>query len=76
MENIKSNPNAGGIIGAVFLDLRKAFDTVNLLTESFELLCELTQMDGIIQLIKDAVRVHNTKSITCENNLGVPQGSA
>lgn len=29
MENIKANLDGGGTVGAVFLDLRKAFDTVN-----------------------------------------------
>lgn len=28
-KNIKAKIDAGGLIGAVFLDLRKAFDTVN-----------------------------------------------
>ncbi len=29
IENIKANLDRGGTVGAVFLDLRKAFDTVN-----------------------------------------------
>lgn len=29
MEKLKLNINKGGIVGAVFLDLKKAFDTVN-----------------------------------------------
>ena len=30
LENIKSKLDGGGVVGAVFLDLKKAFDTVNL----------------------------------------------
>ena len=29
LEDIKTNLDQGGVVGAVFLDLRKAFDTVN-----------------------------------------------
>ena len=29
LENVKSKLDRGGVVGAVFLDLKKAFDTVN-----------------------------------------------
>lgn len=81
MENLKSKLDTGGVIGAVFLDLRKAFDTVNhqiLITKlsHFNFSCKtLNWFESYISSRIQCVRVQNTKSMFRDNNLGVPQGS-
>lgn len=81
LENMKSKIDAGGVIGAVFIDLRKAFDTVNhqiLMTKLsyFDLsLCTMKWIESYMVQRKQCVRVHNSKSATSKNPLGVPQSS-
>lgn len=80
LENMKSKIDAVGVI-AVFLDLRKAFDTVNhqiLMTKLSYFNLSLSMMKWIESYMvqrKQCVRVHNSKSATSKNPLGVPQGS-
>lgn len=81
LEDVKSSLDGGGIVGAVFLDLRKAFDTVN----HELLLCKLTKFGfhtSTINWIKSylcdrqqCVIVNNVRSSLRACSLGVPQGS-
>lgn len=71
----------GGIVGAVFLDLRKAFDTVNH-TVLLNKLNVFKFSDAFIHLImsylsgrSQFVKINNHKSTTLQLNTGVPQGS-
>ena len=81
LENIKSKLDGGGVIGAVFIDLRKAFDTINhqiLLTKlsSFNFSqSTLNWIESYISSRSQCVRIQNMKSTLRNNNLGVPQGS-
>ena len=65
----------------VFLDLSKAFDTVNhklLITKLTRFNFSeksLKWMESYLSSRLQCVRVQNTKSTPCDNNLGVPQGS-
>ncbi len=78
IENIKTLLDKGGVVGAVFLDLKKAFDTI------MESLClsYLVLISHHIHLIESylsdrfqCVRVHNHLSNDLGTSTGVPQGS-
>lgn len=81
LENIKSKLDQGGVVGAVFLDLKKAFETVDheiLITK----LSKFNFSSSVIKWIqsylldrKQCVRIGNKTSQVTENDLGVPQGS-
>lgn len=71
----------GGVVGAIFLDFKKAFDTVNhkvLLNK----LCNLNFSSGVLNWIESylsnrpqSVRVGNHLSSSIHQSTGVPQGS-
>lgn len=73
LKNIKSKLDVG-TIGAVFIDLKKAFETVNhqiLLTK----LCNiLNWIKSYISSRTQYVKVKNMKSVTHDNSHGVPKG--
>ena len=81
IENFKAKLDGGGVVGAVFLDLKKAFDTVN----HNVLLSKLTLFNFSTDAIKwinsyltnrqQCVRIGNTQSSYLTCNIGVPQGS-
>uniref|UniRef100_A0A3P9HG26 ribonuclease H n=1 Tax=Oryzias latipes TaxID=8090 RepID=A0A3P9HG26_ORYLA len=81
LENLKLKIDRGGVVGAVFLDLKKAFDTVNrdILTEKlhhFNLSPRtLLWLESYLKCRKQQVRVNNTTSSCGENQLELPQGS-
>ncbi|XDV32774.1 hypothetical protein PO909_003497 [Leuciscus waleckii] len=80
-ENIRALLDRAGVVGAVFLDLRKAFDTVNykiLLTK----LCSLNFSSDALKWIESYltdrfqnVRVQSFKSAALSLSTGLPQGS-
>ena len=81
LENLKSKLDAGGVIGAVFINLRKAFDTIHhqvLLTilSYFNFSSHtLNWIESCISSRTQCVRIQNTKSTSRTNHLGIPQGS-
>lgn len=76
------NIDRGGVVGAVFLDLKKAFDTVNcqiLINKLSHFNLSPSTVHWIESYLthrKQFVRIQNSTSLTSENQLGVPQGSA
>ncbi len=80
-ENIRALLDRGGVVGAVFLDLKKAFDTVNhktLLTK----LCSFNFSSDALKWIESYltdrfqhVRVQSFKSAALSLSTGLPQGS-
>jgi len=80
-ENIRALLDQGGVVGAVFLDLKKAFDTVNykiLLTK----LCNLNFSSDALKWVESyltdrsqGVRVQSSKSTALSLSTGIPQGS-
>ncbi len=80
-ENIRALLDQGGVVGAVFLDLKKAFDTVNhkiLLTK----LCSLNFSSDALKWIESYltdrsqhVRVQSFKSAALSLSTGLPQES-
>ena len=81
LENIKLKLDKGGIVGAVFLDLKKAFDTVNhqiLLSKlsSYNFSDEAMKwMESYLTNRKQCVHIGNSYSSYLDCNIGVPQGS-
>ena len=81
VENIKSKMDKGGIVGAIFLDLKKAFDTVNhqvLIHKMSYLNFSPSAIDWMSSYLSDrvqCVRVSGETSPPLRNELGVPQGS-
>ena len=81
LEGIKSRLDKGGIVGAVFLDLKKAFDTV----DSQVLLSKLSFFNFSNEAVKwfksyltnrkQSVRIGKSQSTYRDCNIGVPQGS-
>lgn len=81
LETIRAYVDQGRVVGAVFLDLRKAFDTVNHQILYSKLnqysLSEHTQ-NWIRSYLSDrhqCVQVNNIKSAFRATSMGVPQGS-
>ena len=81
IEKIKSLLDKRGVVGAVFLDLRKAFDTVNhkvLLSKlsNFNFSVEARQwVESYLFNRTQTVRINNQQSDTLSLSTGVPQGS-
>lgn len=81
LEKIKTSLDKGNVVGAVFLDLKKAFDTVNhsvLLNKlkQFKLSPEaLKWLKSYLEGRQQCVRVNGVKSSMLANSMGVPQGS-
>uniref|UniRef100_A0A8C6S602 Reverse transcriptase domain-containing protein n=1 Tax=Neogobius melanostomus TaxID=47308 RepID=A0A8C6S602_9GOBI len=81
IENVKSKMDRGGVVGAVFLDLKRAFDTIS----HDVLVSKLSRFNfspDAVHWIKSyldhrtqAVRVKNELSCNLVNGIGVPQGS-
>ena len=80
-EKIRLLLEKGGVVGAVFLDLRKAFDTVNhniLISKlsHFNLSTQtLTWLSTYLSNRVQCVRVKDAYSTYVTNTMGVPQGS-
>ena len=80
-EKIKKNIDSGSAVGAVFLDLSKAFDTVNhsvLLSKvsNFNLSVEtMNLMESYLTGRKQCTRVGDRTSSFIGCSVGVPQGS-
>uniref|UniRef100_A0A3P9IXE9 Reverse transcriptase domain-containing protein n=1 Tax=Oryzias latipes TaxID=8090 RepID=A0A3P9IXE9_ORYLA len=81
LENVKQLLDKGGFVGAVFLDLQRAFDTINhdvLLAKlsyfnfSNSALC---WMKSYLHDRKQAVQIENSQSSFLSCSDGVPQGS-
>ncbi|XP_061607052.1 small fragment nuclease isoform X1 [Phyllopteryx taeniolatus] len=81
IEKIKSSLDKAGVVGAVFLDLRKAFDTVNhsvLLTKLSKFNFSRKTVSWIESYLHDrtqSVSVNNCRSESLRLTSGVPQGS-
>ena len=81
LEEIKTSLDQGGVVGAVFLDLRKAFDTVNhevLLhkLKNYEVSINVHNwVKSYLSGRHQCVRVNGTLSPFLASTLGVPQGS-
>lgn len=81
IENVKSKLDTHPCVGAVFLDLKKAFDTVNhgiLLTKltDFNFSPEAIQwIKSYLASRKQCVQIDSTKSSVRDVSVGVPQGS-
>ncbi len=81
LENIKLKMDKGGVVGAIFLDLKKAFDTV----DHQILICKLANfnlspnvlnwMQSYLTGRVQCVRVGSATSPFLSNEMGVPQGS-
>lgn len=80
-ENIRALLDQGGVVGAVFLDLRKAFDTVNykiLLTKLCNFKFSSDALKWVESYLTDRsqhVRVQSSKSAALSLSTGLPQGS-
>ena len=80
-EQIKSRLDRGGVVGAVFKDLRKAFDTVNhdvLISKlsKFNFSSRaLAWMSSYLSNRMQCVKVCDALSINLKLTMGVPQGS-
>lgn len=81
IENIKANLDRGGTVGAVFLDLRKAFDTVNhrvLLSKLSKYNLSMETLHWIQSYLSNrmqCVRVKHVLYSLKPGTTGVPQGS-
>lgn len=81
IESIKQSLDSGNVVGAVFLDLKKAFDTVNhniLLSKlkSFKFSKEAVDwFESYLQNGEQCVKINQEKSSFLNNRMGIPQGS-
>lgn len=80
-ENIKHSLNKGHVVGAVFLDLKKAFDTVNhdiLISKpsKFNLSKQsLSWFDSYLKGREQCVTIHSVRSTFLKIETGIPQGT-
>lgn len=81
IEVVKAKLEKGGVVGAVFLDLSKAFDMVNhsvLLRKLSNYNLSLSALQWVESYLSDrvqCVRVKSKLSTSKANDMGVPQGS-
>ena len=81
IEKVKALLDRGGVVGAVFLDLKKAFDTINhevLLSKLHKFNFSLDAIKWIESYLTNRsqfVRVRNYQSSSISMSAGVPQGS-
>lgn len=81
VENIKSKLDKGGVVGAIFLDLKKAFDTVNheiLIHKMSYFNFSTSVTDWMRSYLSNRVRYVRVNGVTSpplRNEMGVPQGS-
>lgn len=80
VERVKSSLDKGGVVEAIFLDLRKAFDTVNhnILSKFVQFNFSQNTSNWFKPYLinrSQCVRIQNTKSSFKELTTGVPQGS-
>lgn len=81
LENVEAKLNKGGVVGAIFLDLKKAFDTV----DHDVLLAKLSMFNFSPNAIKQIqsylegrtqrVKINGELSSALSCDIGVPQGS-
>ena len=80
-ENIKSSLDKANVVGAVFLDLKKAFDTVNhdILLNKFSTFHFSEQATGWFASYRECreqhVKINAKLSIPRRSRMGIPQGS-
>lgn len=81
IENIKQSLDTGGVVGAIFLDLRRAFDTVNhetLFTKLDQFRLSTNTLNWLKSFLTDrtqCVKINNLLSTSKPCNIGLPQGS-
>lgn len=77
IEKVKVSLDTGGVVGAVFLDLKKAFDTVNHNILLYKLLNKIFSylIKSYLSLRSQHVKIGNYKSNSLCLSTGVPQGS-
>lgn len=77
IEQIKSRLNEGGVVGAVFLDLSKAFDTVDhdVLISGLSRLNFLSRTLSYLSNRMQCVNLCDALSTYMKCTTGVPQGS-
>lgn len=79
-EHIRHSLNKGHITGAIFIDFRKAYETVNhliLLNKlvSFQLSSVISTLSSYLTNRSQVVKIGHATSDPLECNMGVPQGS-
>uniref|UniRef100_A0A672J846 Reverse transcriptase domain-containing protein n=1 Tax=Salarias fasciatus TaxID=181472 RepID=A0A672J846_SALFA len=81
VEQLKGMLDKGGAVGAIFLDLKKAFDTVNhniLMTKLSSHNISTETLDWFKSYLKNrkhCTRIKSTMSSFLDRSVGVPQGS-
>lgn len=81
IENIKQSLNKGNVVGAVFLDLKKGFDTVNHNTlisklAKFNLSKQsLSWFESYLKGREQYVVINNVRSAYLKIKTGIPQGT-
>jgi len=81
VENVKSKLDKGGVVGAIFLDLKKAFDTVDhgVLLKKLSMFNVspnvIKWMQSYLEHREQRVRINDEVSSAINCNIGVPQGS-
>lgn len=81
IEKIRSSLDKGGVVGAVFLDLKKAFDTVShavLCSQLIHFNFSVITMNWIRSYLSgrsQSVSIENCQSVSRTVATGVPQGS-